>query len=140
VADTINVDIVSAEGQIYSGAATMVFVPAGEGELGIAPRHAPLLASLKPGQVRVQVAQGEELLFYVSGGQLEIQPKRVTVLADSASHARDLDEARVLAARQRAEAAVRDLTDKMEIAEAQAELVRIAAQLRTIERLRKTRS
>jgi F-type H+-transporting ATPase subunit epsilon len=139
VANTIIVDIVSAEGEIYSGVAAMVFVPAREGELGIAPRHAPLLTSLKAGEVRVHTPEGSELVFYVGGGELEIQPARVTVLADTAMHARDLDEALVLAARQRAEDAVRESTDKLDIAAAQAELVRTAAQLKTIDRLRKTR-
>jgi F-type H+-transporting ATPase subunit epsilon len=139
MAHTIHVDIVSAEGQIYSGEATMVFVPGSQGELGIAPRHAPLLTTLKAGEVRVQSEGQEELSFYVGGGSLEIQPNLVTVLADTAARARDLDEAAALAAKQRAEDAVRDRTDKIEIAEAQAELVRAVAQLRAIERLRKKR-
>jgi F-type H+-transporting ATPase subunit epsilon len=139
MAATINVDIVSAEGAIYSGIAAMVFVPAVQGELGIAPRHAPLLTMLKPGEVRVQTPTGEELAFYVGGGALEIQPQRVTVLADTALRARDLDEAAALAAKQRAEEALRDRTTLVEIAEAQAELARAAAQLKAIERLRKLR-
>ena len=93
MASTINVDIVSAEGEIHSGVATMVFVPAIQGELGIAPRHAPLLTMLKPGEIRVQTVDGEEHSFYVGGGALEIQPQRVTVLADTAIRAHDLDEA-----------------------------------------------
>ena len=117
----------------------MVFVPGSQGELGIAPRHAPLLTTLKAGEVRVQSEGQEELSFYVGGGSLEIQPNLVTVLADTAARARDLDEAAALAAKQRAEDAVRDRTDKIEIAEAQAELVRAVAQLRAIERLRKKR-
>ena len=136
---TINVDIVSAEGEIYSGVATMVFVPASQGELGIAPRHAPLLTTLKPGEVRVQTPDGEEHGFYVGGGALEIQPQRVTVLADTALRARDLDEAAVLAAKQRAEEALRDRAELISIAEAQAELARAVAQLRLLERLRKLR-
>jgi F-type H+-transporting ATPase subunit epsilon len=122
MAHTIHVDIVSAEGQIFSGEATMVFVPGSQGELGIAPRHAPLLTTLKPGEVRVQSEGQEEQSFYVGGGALEIQPHLVTVLADTAARARDLDEAAALAAKQRAEDAVRERTDKVDIAEAQAEL------------------
>ncbi|HME39960.1 MAG TPA: F0F1 ATP synthase subunit epsilon [Steroidobacteraceae bacterium] len=139
MAHTIHVDIVSAEGQIFSGEATMVFVPGSQGELGIAPRHAPLLTTLKAGEVRVQTEGKEEQSFYVGGGSLEIQPNLVTVLADTAARARDLDEAAALAAKQRAEDAVRERTDKIDIAEAQAELLRAVAQLRAIERLRKKR-
>jgi F-type H+-transporting ATPase subunit epsilon len=139
MANTIHVDIVSAEGQIFSGAATMVFVPGSQGELGIAPRHAPLLTTLKAGEVRVQTDGAEEQSFYVGGGSVEIQPNLVTVLADTAARARDLDEAAALAAKQRAEDAVRERTDKVDIAEAQAELARAMAQLRAIERLRKKR-
>jgi F-type H+-transporting ATPase subunit epsilon len=139
MANTIHVDIVSAEGQIFSGEANMVFVPGSQGELGIAPRHAPLLTTLKAGEVRVQSEGAEEQSFYVGGGSLEIQPNLVTVLADTAARARDLDEAAALAAKQRAEDAVRQRTDKIDIAEAQAELARAVAQLRAIERLRKKR-
>jgi F-type H+-transporting ATPase subunit epsilon len=139
MANTIHVDIVSAEGQIFSGEATMVFVPGSRGELGIAPRHAPLLTTLKAGEVRVQSAGHEEQSFYVGGGALEVQPNLVTVLADTAARARDLDEAAALAAKQRAEDAVRERGDKVDIAEAQAELLRAVAQLRAIERLRKKR-
>jgi F-type H+-transporting ATPase subunit epsilon len=139
MAHTIHVDIVSAEGQIYSGDASMVFVPGSQGELGIAPRHAPLLTTLKAGEVRVQSEGQEEQSFYVGGGALEIQPNLVTVLADTAARAHDLDEAAALAAKQRAEDAVRERTDMLEIAEAQAELARAVAQLRAIERLRKRR-
>jgi F-type H+-transporting ATPase subunit epsilon len=139
MAHTIHVDIVSAEGQMFSGEASMVFVPGTLGELGIAPRHAPLLTTLKPGEVRVQVEGQEEQVFYVGGGALEVQPNAVTVLADTAARAKDLDEAEALAAKQRAEEAVRGRTDKMELAQAQAELARAVAQLRAIERLRKKR-
>src|ERR1700722_12155744 len=103
--DTIEVDIVSAEGQIFSGPASMVFLPGSEGELGVAPRHAPLLTLLKAGEVRVRTPEGEEQSFYVGGGALEIQPRKVTVLADTAARAKDLDEAAAHAARQRAEEA-----------------------------------
>jgi F-type H+-transporting ATPase subunit epsilon len=139
MAHTIHVDIVSAEGHIFSGEATMVFVPGAQGELGIAPRHAPLLTTMKAGEVRVQSEGHEEQSFYVSGGALEVQPNLVTVLADTAARAHDLDEAAALAAKQRAEDAMRERTDKVDIAEAQAELVRAVAQLRAIERLRKKR-
>jgi F-type H+-transporting ATPase subunit epsilon len=137
MSESIHVDIVSAEGEIYSGAAKMVFLPAAEGEIGVAPRHAPLLTLLKAGEVRVQPLDGAELSFYVGGGALEVQPARVTVLADTAARARDLDEAAALAARQRAEEALAGKIDKLEQAEALAELARAAAQLKLIERLRK---
>ena len=140
MANTIHVDIVSAEGQIYAGDASMVFAPAVEGEIGIAPRHAPLLTNLKPGEVRVQApGEPEELSFFIGGGALEVQPNQVTVLADTAVRAHDLDEAAALEARRRAQDAMQERTDKIEIAEAQAELARAAAQLRAIERLRKKR-
>jgi F-type H+-transporting ATPase subunit epsilon len=139
MAHTINVDIVSAEGEIFSGQAAMVFVPAVQGEIGIAPRHAPLLTTLKAGEVRVQTPDGEEHGFYVGGGALEIQPQRVTVLADTALRARDLDEAAVLAAKQRAEEALREKGSEISIAEAQAELLRAVAQIKMLERLRKIR-
>ncbi len=139
MANTRHVDIVSAEGEIFSGEATMVFVPGSQGELGIAPRHAPLLTTLKPGVVRVQTSDQDEQTFYVGGGALEIQPHLVTVLADTAARAHDLDEAAALAAKQRAEDAMRERTDKVDLAEAQGELLRALAQLLAIERLRKKR-
>jgi F-type H+-transporting ATPase subunit epsilon len=139
MAETIHVDIVSAEGELFSGEAALVIAPGTLGELGIHPRHAPLLTTLKPGNVRVQVEGQEEQIFYVGGGALEVQPNRVTVLADTAARARDLDEAEAEQARHRAEELVRTRTDKREIAEAQAELMRAVAQLKAIERLRKTR-
>jgi F-type H+-transporting ATPase subunit epsilon len=136
-APTIHVDIVSAEGEIFSGPATMVFAPASQGEVGIAPRHAPLLTLLKAGEVRVQTPDGEEQFFYVGGGALEVQPKHVTVLADTALRAKDVDEAAALAAKQRAEEALKGKIDKIEEAEALAELARAAAQLKLIAKLRK---
>jgi F-type H+-transporting ATPase subunit epsilon len=136
---TIHVDIVSAEGELFSGDAVMVFASASEGDVGIAPRHAPLLTLLKPGEVRVQTADGQEHHFFVGGGALEVQPTRVTVLADTALRAKDIDEAAALAAQQRAEEALRDKAGHISIAEAQAELARAAAQLKLLERLRKLR-
>jgi F-type H+-transporting ATPase subunit epsilon len=135
--ETIHVDIVSAEGEMFSGDATMVFVPGTLGDLGIAPRHAPLLTTIRPGEVRVQVEGEAEQSFYVGGGALEVQPHLVTVLADTASRAKDLDEAQALAAKQAAEDALRSSTDKMQVAEAQAQMARVAAQLKLIQKLRK---
>ena len=134
---TIHVDIVSAEGQIFSGEASMVFAPAAMGEIGIAPRHAPLLTTLKPGEVRVQLPGGEEQFFFVGGGAIEIQPHLVTVLADTALRAKDIDEAAALQAKQRAEEALRDRGDKVDTAKALAELASAAAQLKALEKLRK---
>jgi F-type H+-transporting ATPase subunit epsilon len=139
MANTIHVDIVSPEGQLYSGEANMVFAPATNGDIGIAPRHAPLLTTLRAGEVRVQLQGEEEHVFYVGGGALEIQPHRVSILADTAERARDIDEAAALAAKQRAEEAMRNNKDKIDMAEAQAELARAVAQLRALERLRKKR-
>jgi F-type H+-transporting ATPase subunit epsilon len=138
-AHTIKVDIVSAEGEIFSGDATMVFAPGSQGELGITPRHAPLLTLLKAGEVRVQTPDGAEQVFYVGGGALEIQPTVVTVLADTALRAKDIDEAAALAAKQRAEEALKDRAGAVDYAAAMAELARAAAQLKILERLRKIR-
>lgn len=137
---TIQVDVVSAEGEIFSGEASMVFAPAVMGEIGIAPRHAPLITTLKPGELRVQLPSGEEQHVYISGGALEVQPHLVTVLADTAIRAKDLDEAAVLQAKQRAEEALANRTDQVELAEAQAELAQIMAQFKAIERLRKIKN
>lgn len=139
MADTIEVDIVSAEGSIFSGPARMVFAPASQGEVGILPRHAPLLTLLRPGEVRVQPAEGEEQHFYVGGGALEVQPHRVTVLADTALRAKDIDEAAAQVAKQRAEETLRSKVDKVEQAEALAELARAAALLKVVQRTRKLR-
>jgi len=135
--DTIQVDIVSAEGEIFSGPASMVFLPASEGDIGVAPRHAPLLSMLKAGEVRVKTPDGEEHSFFVGGGALEVQPKRVTVLADTAARAKDHDEAAAVEARQRAEEVLSGQVDKITQAEALAELARAAAQLKMIQKLRK---
>jgi F-type H+-transporting ATPase subunit epsilon len=136
---TIQVDIVSAEGEIFSGPATMVFAPASEGDLGIAPRHAPLLTLLKAGEVRVQTTDGQQQSFFVGGGALEVQPNKVTVLADTAMRAHDIDEAAAIAAKQRAEEALRDKSGRITEAEALAELSRAAAMLKMVEKLRKLR-
>jgi F-type H+-transporting ATPase subunit epsilon len=136
---TIQVDIVSAEGEIFSGPARMVFAPASQGEIGIAPRHAPLLSLLKAGEVRVQPPEGDEQTFFVGGGAIEVQPNHVTVLADTALRAKDIDESAALAAKQRAEEALRDKSGQITQAEALAELARAAAQLKVIQRLRKVR-
>jgi F-type H+-transporting ATPase subunit epsilon len=136
---TIHVHIVSAEGELFSGAAAAVFAAGSQGDLGIYPRHAPLLTLLKPGELRVQLPNGGEEHFFVGGGALEVQPSRVTVLADTALRARDIDEAAALAAKQRAEEALKDRAGHISIAEAQAELARAAAQLKLIQRLRKLR-
>jgi F-type H+-transporting ATPase subunit epsilon len=134
---TIHIDIVSAEKEIYSGEAKMVFAPAIMGELGIAPGHTPLVTQLGPGEVRVQGSNGEEHAFYVSGGMLEIQPKVVTVLSDTAQRAEDLDEAAVLRAKEEAEKALHEKEAKIDYAKALAEHAELAAQLRAIQRLRK---
>ena len=133
---TIQVDIVSAEGELFSGDATMVFASASEGDIGIAPRHAPLLTLLKPGEVRVQTPDGQEHHFFVGGGALEVQPSKVTVLADTAMRAKDIDEAAALAAKERAEEALRDKSGHITQAEALAELARVAALLKFLKRPR----
>ncbi|MBA3563706.1 MAG: F0F1 ATP synthase subunit epsilon [Gammaproteobacteria bacterium] len=137
MASTIHVDIVSAEGEIFAGDASMVYAPAEMGEIGIAPRHAPLLTGLKPGEVRVETPDGEMQYFYVSGGAIEVQPHLITVLADTAARAKDIDEAAALEAKRRAEEALQDREAKIDVARAQAELAEAMAQLRAIERLRK---
>lgn len=134
---TFHVDIVSAEGEIFAGEASMVFAPAAMGEIGIAPRHAPLLTTLKPGEVRVQAPGKEEQFFFVSGGALEIQPHLVTVLADTALRAKDIDEAAALQAKQRAEDALKNRGDTVDIAKMQIQLAESVAQLQTLARLRK---
>jgi F-type H+-transporting ATPase subunit epsilon len=132
---TIHVNIVSAEGAIFEGDADMVFAPAKAGEVGIAPRHAPLITTLKPGSVRVQTAEGDKL-FYVTGGILEIQPHLVTVLADSALHASQLDEAEALAARERAREVLEGKHGQVDLARAQSELVQAEARYRAAQQLK----
>ena len=136
MAITMHVDIVSAEEQIFSGKASMLFAPAVMGEVGIMPRHAPLLTQLRPGEVRIKVPDGGEQFFYVSGGMLEVQPHVVTVLADTAVRAKDLDEAAALQAKERAEQTLQDKTSEFEYARAQAELAEAVAQLQAIKKLR----
>jgi len=133
---SIRVDIVSAEGEIFSGEAAMVFAPAKLGEIGIAPRHAPLLTDLKPGEVRVQNDAGSERLFYVTGGVLEVQPHLVTILADSALHADQLDEDAALAARERAREALEGRHGEIDLEQAQAELVEAEARYRAAQKLK----
>ena len=133
---TIRVDIVSAEGELFSGDAIEMVAPASQGDLGILPRHAPLLTLLKPGEVRVKTPDGQEHHFFVGGGALEVQPKRVTVLADTALRAKDIDEAAALAAKERAEEALRDKSGHITQAEALAELARVAALLKFLKRPR----
>ena len=136
MAMTVHVDIVSAEEEIFSGTATMVFAPAEMGEVGVAPRHTQLLARLRPGDVRVRTPEGEELVFYVSGGMLEVQPHVVTVLSDTVVRAESLDESAALEAKERAEKVLADRKSDFEYAKAQAELAEAVAQLRTIRKLR----
>lgn len=137
MANTIHVDVVSAEESIFSGDADFVVLPGEAGELGIYPQHTPLITRIRPGSVRIQKANGggEELIF-VAGGVLEVQPKVVTVLADTAIRGHDLDEAKALAAQQRAEAARAAAKDKAEVATVEAELATLAAQLAAIRKLR----
>ena len=134
---TIRCDIVSAEAEIFSGDATLVVATGELGELGITPRHAPLITRLKPGHVDVVTASGERQQFYVSGGILEVQPQVVTVLADTAARAADLDEAAAQQAKREAQDALANRTDAVDIAEAQAKLAEAMAQLQALERLRK---
>jgi F-type H+-transporting ATPase subunit epsilon len=134
---TIRVDIVSAEAEIFHGDATMVIATGELGELGITPRHAPLITRLKPGHVEVLQADGERQQFYVSGGILEVQPQVITVLADTATRAADLDEAAAQRAKKEAEDALANRTDELEVAEAQAKLAEALAQLQALERLRR---
>ena len=132
---TIHVDIVSAESEIYSGQAEMVIAPAVMGEVGIVPGHTPFLTRLKPGEIRLKLFGGGEEAFYVSGGILEVQPRMVTVLSDTALRAHDLDEAAALEAKQRAEYALKDRSAQIDYARAMAEYAEAAAQLQAIQRL-----
>jgi F-type H+-transporting ATPase subunit epsilon len=133
---TVHVDVVSAEESLFSGMAEVVIVPGEMGELGIYPRHAPLITRIKPGSVRIKLPGGSEELIYVSGGMLEVQPSIVTVLADTAIRGGDLDEARALEAKRAAEEAMRNRTSDIDYAQAQAELLEAVAQLHAIQKLR----
>lgn len=136
MAMTVQVDIVSAEEAIFSGQAEMVYAPAAMGEVGVAPRHAPMLTPLKPGSVRLQLAGGEEKIYYVSGGLLEVQPNSITVLADTAIRGKDLDEAAAEQCRLQAEERIRDHKDEFDFTAAQSELAEAMAQLATINKLK----
>jgi len=138
---TIHVEIVSAEGAIYSGDAEMVVAPAREGDVGITPRHAPLMTNLRPGEVRIHLPDGEdELFFYVTGGVLEVQPHLVTVLADSAMHGDQLDEQAALSAQSAAQEALAGATAKADIEHAQMQLVEAAARYRAAQKLKGRRN
>lgn len=134
---TIQVDVVSAESSIFAGVADMVIATGSQGELGIAPGHSPLLTTLKPGEIRIQQPDGKEELIYISGGILEVQPNHVTVLAETAIRAPDLDEASALAAKERAQHVLENRTTDFDYSLAQAELAQALAQLRAIQKLRK---
>jgi F-type H+-transporting ATPase subunit epsilon len=133
---TIQVDIVSAEGEIHSGVASMVFAPAKMGEVGIAPRHAPMLSPLSPGEVRVKDVDGKEESFYITGGLLEVQPHLVTILADTALRGEQLDEAAALAAQQEAEHALAGASGETDVARAQAELAEARARYNAAQKLK----
>jgi len=137
MAMTIHVDVVSAEESIFSGLAEFVVAPAAMGEVGIYPRHAPLLSLIKPGAVRLKLPdQAEEMVIFVSGGILEVQPGVITVLADTAIRGHDLDEAKALEAKRLAEEAMKDRSSQVDYARAQSELAEAIAQLQTLQKLR----
>ncbi len=139
MAMTFHVDIVSAEEEIYSGLAEMLFAPAEMGEVGILARHTPMLTGLKPGEVRIKAADGEESSVYISGGILEIQPHVVTILSDTAIRAKDLDEAAALEAKERAEKILQDKGSEIDFARAEAELAEAIAQIQTIKKMKSRR-
>lgn len=138
MANTVHVDVVSAEASIFSGEAEFVVAPASAGEVGIFPNHAPMITTIKPGALRIkQSNETEETLIFISGGILEVQPGFVTVLADTAVRGHDLDEAKAIAAKAAAEEALKNRTSDIDYAKAQVELSEALAQIQTIERLRK---
>ena len=137
MAATIQVDIVSAEEQIFTGEAYMVYAPAVQGEIGVAPRHTPLISPLKPGEVRLDMGDGNEEFFFISGGIIEVQPHLVTVLSDTAIRAHDLNEAAALEAQKRAEEALADQQSDLDVAKAKAELAAAAAQIAAIRKIKK---
>ena len=134
---TIRCDIVSAHEEIFSGEVAMVFATGTAGELGISPRHAPLITQLQPGPVRIQDADGEEQFYFVTGGIIEVQPHIVTIMADTAMRGEDLDQAAAETAKAEAERELANRTGEMEIAEAQSKLLEAVAQLQALERLRR---
>ncbi|MCG8381601.1 MAG: F0F1 ATP synthase subunit epsilon [Gammaproteobacteria bacterium] len=136
---TMHVDVVSAEKQVYSGPVTMLVAPAEMGEVGIAPRHAPLVTRIKPGEIRVTLSSGEEQSFFVSGGILEVQKSVVTILADTAIRASDIDEAEAIAAKERAEEALREQKDSIDFTQVQRELAEAAARLSLIQKIKKSK-
>ncbi len=139
MANTVHIDVVSAEASIFSGEAEFVVAPASAGEVGIYPNHAPMITTIKPGALRIKQAnEAEDTLIFISGGMLEVQPGVVTVLADTAIRGHDLDEAKAIAAKEAAEEALKNRTSDIDYATAQAELSEALAQIQTIERLRKT--
>lgn len=140
MANTVHIDVVSAEASIFSGNAEFVVAPASAGEVGIYPNHAPMITTIKPGALRIKLAESaEETVIYLSGGLLEVQPGVITVLADTAIRGADLDEAKAIAAKAEAEEALRNRSSAIDYAKAQAELAEAIAQIQAIERLRKAR-
>ncbi|NOT14204.1 MAG: F0F1 ATP synthase subunit epsilon [Methylotenera sp.] len=136
--NTVHIDVVSAEASIFSGEAEFVVAPASAGEVGLFPNHAPMITTIKPGALRIkQVNEAQEVLIFISGGMLEVQPGVITVLADTAVRGHDLDEAKALEAKQAAEEAMKNRTSDVDYAKAQAELSEAVAQIQAIERLRK---
>ena len=139
MANTVHIDVVSAEASIFSGEAEFVVAPASAGEVGIYPHHAPMVTTIKPGALRIKLPNvAEETLIFISGGILEVQPGLITVLADTAVRGHDLDEAKAIAAKVAAEEAMKNRASDMDYAKAQAELSEALAQIQAIERLRKT--
>jgi len=139
MANTVHIDVVSAEASIFSGEAEFVVAPASAGEVGLYPNHAPMITTIKPGALRIKLPnETQETLIFISGGMLEVQPGVITVLADTAVRGHDLDEAKAIAAKAAAEEALRNRTSDIDYATAQAELSEAIAQIQTIERLRKT--
>ncbi len=139
MANTVHIDVVSAEESIFSGEAEFVVAPAGAGEVGIYPNHAPMITTIKPGALRIkQTAEQDETVIYISGGMLEVQPGVITVLADTAIRGQDLDEAKAIAAKEAAEEALKNRSSEIDYAAAQAELAEAVAQIQAIQKLRKS--
>ncbi len=139
MANTVHIDVVSAEESIFSGEAEFVVAPAGAGEVGIYPNHAPMITTIKPGALRIkQTADKDETVIYISGGMLEVQPGVITVLADTAIRGQDLDEAKAIAAKEAAEEALKNRSSEINYAAAQAELAEAVAQIQAIQKLRKS--